>query len=317
MNCTYSLFDKAFREFMVEQDGDNSCRSIFKHGLFLRITVPDKAIGKDKIMIRRTRLFGIALFASFFAATVFAQMLIPIGHYLLPTNPTPADNLKLSLADQTCGGILRYTGNPYRVSMLQNNITVTLGERLLQPVPTCPPPPGREEIDLGRLPAGNYTLSVIDAQTGINPPSGAVFSNVPFSVADARLTKSAPYVRLDYSGHWWDPSDSGWGLFIWQDARSSVDSVLAAWFTYTPDGKPMWYVFQPAWQTTSSTFEVPLMQTSRLPSTMSPPPNPTAITFAGTVSLDFTNFGTADEGKLTYTFTGGAKQTRTIQRFKP
>jgi hypothetical protein len=42
-----------------------------------------------------------------------------------------------------------------------------------------------------------------------------------------------------------------------------------------------------------------------------------AYTLAGTVSLDFTNFGTADEGKLTYTFNGGPKLVRTIQRFKP
>ena len=43
---------------------------------------------------------------------------------------------------------------------------------------------------------------------------------------------------------------------------------------------------------------------------------PLAIT-ADTASLDFTNFGTADEGKITYTFTRGQTLTRTIKRFQP
>ena len=101
---------------------------------------------------------------------------------------------------------------------------------------------------------------------------------------------------------------------IWHDAR---DNLLAAWFTYAADGKPIWYTFQPKWQTSSATVETALLQTSRAPGATVPPPNPTAFVVAGAVSLDFTNFGTADEGKLIYTLTGGAKQVRNIQRFKP
>ena len=243
--------------------------------------------------------------------TVHAQ-LPPFGtSTLLPVNPTSADNLKLSISDRTCGGRVPYKANPYRVSMLANAVTVTLGESVPGLVPLCPPTP-REEIDLGRLPPGNYTLTLI-GQSGIDA-GGTLIDKAPFTVSDARALKTAPYVRLDYSGHWWDPNDSGWGLFIWHDAR---DNVLAAWFTYTPDGKPMWYVFQPTWTTSSSTVTTPLLQTSRLPGPTSPPPAPTSYATVGSASLDFTNVGTADEGKLTYTFTGGAQQVRNIQRFKP
>ena len=87
--------------------------------------------------------------------------------------------------------------------------------------------------------------------TVIGPPNAntpnAVFQTAsPHLCFDARLRKAAPYT----SGHlWatgWDPNDSGWGLFIWQNAASPVDrSMLVAWFTYKPDGTPMWYVFQP------------------------------------------------------------------------
>ena len=260
------------------------------------------------------RLLGHILFPLLSAGTAWAAVLPGfVDAVFLPSNPTSADNLKISMASRTCGSFLPYTGNTYRVSMSQGSITVALGPHITGAIlPLCPGGFPREEIDLGRLPAGTYTLSVIEAPTGMRP--GPLIENAPFTVTDARATKVAPYVRLDYSGHWWDPNDSGWGLFIWHDAR---DNVLAAWFTYMPDGKPMWYVFQPTWTTSASTVTAPLLQTSRLPGPTSPPPAPTSYATVGSASLDFTNFGAADEGKITYTLTGGAQQVRNIQRFKP
>ena len=269
-------------------------------------------------MKKRIRFIAIALTTICCTGTLRAQLITSFsGDVLLPANPTSADNLRFNMQDRTCGGLNRYTANPYRVNMSQNNITVKLGERLHNPVPLCPGAP-REEIDLGRLPAGNYTLTVIETTDGTTP-SVVVFSNEPFTIADARLLKTMPYVRLDYSGHWWDPNDPGWGLFIWHDAR---DNVLAAWFTYGADGKPIWYVFQPTWQTVAVTVSADLLRTSRAPGTTIPPPNPTTYTTVGSASLDFTTFvnptpTTPETGKLTYTFTGGPTTVRNIQRFKP
>ena len=53
------------------------------------------------------------------------------------------------------------------------------------------------------------------------------------------------------------------------------DRVLAAWFTYGADGKPIWHVFQPTWQTFATTATADLLRTSRPPGTTIPPPNPT------------------------------------------
>ena len=264
-------------------------------------------------MKKRANIFVVVLLAMLGAGAACAQQLPgSVSATLFPSTPTSADNLKLIIG-RPCSSFLPYKADAYRLSMSQNNITVIRGEIVGGIVPGACPVSPRDEIDLGRLPAGNYTVTVIDAATAIIP-STTVVANAPFTVTDARATKTAPYVRLDYSGHWWDPNDSGWGLFIWHDAR---DNVLAAWFTYTPDGKPMWYVFQPTWTTSSSTVTTPLLQTSRLPGPTSPPPAPTSYATVGSASLDFTNLSTADEGKLTYTFTGGAQQVRNIQRFKP
>lgn len=264
-------------------------------------------------MKKRIFLFATTLSLLLSVGQACAQLDPQGNFFLLPANPTSADTLTLT-ASRRCSNLLLYQANAYRVSMSQNNITVMRGEIAVQPVPNpCPPGAMRDEMDLGRLPAGNYTLTVINSAIG-STPATTEFSNAPFTISDGRLLKTAPYVRLDYSGHWWDPNDPGWGLFIWHDAR---DNVLAAWFTYGVDGKPIWYVFQPTWQTFAATVTTTLRQTSRAPGTTSPPPNPTTYVTVGTASLDFTSFTTADAGTLTYTFTGGPTTVRNIQRFKP
>ncbi|HEX4858809.1 MAG TPA: hypothetical protein VFV17_07290 [Usitatibacteraceae bacterium] len=237
---------------------------------------------------------------------------LPIS--LLPPNPTSADNLRLIMPERTCTWSARYIGNSYSVQMANNHLTITLGAQqasgLIPIGESCAPTPG-EEIDLGRLPAGNYKMSLIDPRPQLGRP---VFSNISFVVADARASKAAPYVRLDYSGHWWDPNDSGWGLFVWQDA---ADNLLAAWFTYGTDGKPIWWVFQPKWLGDVGTADADLLQTSRLPGTTSPPPNPTAIVKVGTARLNFGRTSIAESGTITYTVGNGPTMTRTIQRFRP
>ena len=235
--------------------------------------------------------------------------------YLYPANASSTDTLRLLLrrtCDVTTAGV-----NLYRVTMSQNNITVLLGSNFSAPVPTCPPQNGGgDEVELGRLPAGTYTLTVIEPETP-NARANTLVSSYPFTVSDARVAKASPWVRLDYSGHWWDPADSGWGLFIWQDAKSPTDSILAAWFTYAPDGKSQWYVFQPTWQTHSATATASLILTVRPPGPTSPPPGNTSLNTVGTASLDFTEAGAAGAGKITYKFGDGPTLVRTIRRFVP
>lgn len=228
---------------------------------------------------------------------------------LFPVNPTSADNLKLSLT-KSCSG--PYKANAYNVRMFQNSIVVSRGEITPTIQGGCPPGP-REEIDLGRLPAGDYTLTVETAPFAGSPAS-VLFANAPFAVTNARALKQMPWVNLDYTGQWWDPNDSGSGLFIWQDA---ADNTLVAWFTYSVDGKSSWYVFQPKWQTAASTFTTDLLLTERKPSPTVPPPNPTNNTIAGTATLYFTNFGTADEGTFIVTLKNGVSRAINIKRFKP
>ncbi len=231
---------------------------------------------------------------------------------LLPTTPSSADTLTLSLLPSAnCPSTIV---NPYQVSMSRNGITVTLNEGEKGVCSSTQPRP-RRDIDLGRLPAGSYTLTVIAPAVG-TVAGATLIDKAPFTIADARVTKAAPYVQADYSGHWWDPVDYGWGLFIWQDARNANDSLLAAWFTYAPDGKASWYVFQPKWENAYTTLTADLLQGARLPSLTSPPLTLGSFTVVGSAKLDFANFSGADQGKIIYTLNNGATLTRTIVRFR-
>lgn len=248
---------------------------------------------------------------------------LPAERTLLPLYPTSADTLKLSMADPSCSR--PYKLDYYSVKMASNNITVEIPEQIKIPTPTCTPSL-REEFDLGRLPAGNYTLTVVSFLVdldGQEVPNGrrALFSNVPIVVTDARAQKQAPWVTLDYTGQWWDPADPGSGLFIWQDAHDPNDPLLAAWFTYSADGKALWYVFQPKFETAFTTFTTDLFQTSRCPGSTAPPPNPTSSAVVGTAKLDFgslESLGTV-AGQFTFTVTLKGQRPRviSIQRFAP
>lgn len=266
------------------------------------------------------RLMFFALFFSLAALNVFSQQLIPNGHRLYPASPTSADNLTLALDPGGEGRYFRYLANGYQVTMSQNAIVVTLGainyEILIGGGATAIPV---EEVDLGRLPAGTYQLTVRynpnDRAKANDPP---LISGATFVVTDARAAKAAPYIRRDYSGHWWDPNDPGWGLFLWHDYRAANDVLFGAWFSYTAEGKPMWYAFQPdGWLQVGITKTTELVQTSRPPGPTSPPATPTSTTAVGTVSMNFLPGAGVDTATITYTFTSGPTLTRSIKRFRP
>lgn len=144
----------------------------------------------------------------------------------------------------------------------------------------------------------------------------------PFQVTDGRAKKNYTNPTLDYSGHWWDENDPGWGLFVWQD---STNNTMAAWFSYTADGQPAWYVFQPVWETPIFTRPADVWQTSKPPGTTSPPLGTTKLTTVGTAFLDF-YFGTYTRGgalpsleqflNFHYKLGDGVQQKRTLMRFK-
>ena len=101
---------------------------------------------------------------------------------------------------------------------------------------------------------------------------------------------------LDYTDPWWNPSESGWGLAIAQQAAN----MFLAWYVYDNNGKPVWYVASNCTVSGNGC-------TGTLYRTTGPPSGPTfnpalvQVITVGTVSLAFTD---ANNGTLTYTVNG-------------
>ena len=110
------------------------------------------------------------------------------------------------------------------------------------------------DVALGRFPAGTYTVNVQNEAT------------VQFTVGASTLKLPATYPgnepSVDYSGMWWSPAESGWGLTI---AQGATNKMFAGWFVYGPSGEPIWYTLEPGNWTSSAvltTYTGPIFKTT-------------------------------------------------------
>jgi hypothetical protein len=90
--------------------------------------------------------------------------------------------------------------------------------------------------NLALSPEGSLNLAFTDANTGtmsytINGVSGtkAIARNV--------FASSKP-AAINYSGLWWNASESGWGMALTQQSEMAFSTI----YTYDDNGKPKWYV---------------------------------------------------------------------------
>ena len=153
-----------------------------------------------------------------------------VDYKILPDTP---HNLEAARLRTTFSGLVQCTGIGF-VSMSGNKITVSI---------SCgggfsSVPPTSFDVELGRFPAGNYTLEVID-------PAGAgqtILYATAFTVTERHAIPPYNFPVVDYTDHWWNPQESGWGISIMQHPS---DRLIAVWFVYNQSGLPVWYTLQP------------------------------------------------------------------------
>ena len=210
----------------------------------------------------------------------------------VPANPTAADLIALVYRTDFNG--TRFVRDAYRVSMSNNRIRVTIGEL---PAPGLDPGLSFDlQFDLGRLPAGAYLIDVHQAVAG--QPDGLIQSDIPLTVTDNRTVKSVPYVRLNYSDHWWNSAESGWGLFIWHD---NCDRLLAAWFTYGTDNRAEWCTIQAGQWVNFAQYVGQIIKTTGPVFSSFVPGSNVPLQVVGTAKLLFTD---VNNGTFTYTLNG-------------
>mgnify|MGYP001193096586 CR=1 FL=1 len=261
---------------------------------------------------RRRATPAIHLFSALaFAASVFsASAQTAAGIEFIPAQPTSADTVYMKL-QRTCENST-FLSQGYRVLNIGGRLRVEIDYRESNNCTDRNAPATSLMVELGKLPAGAYLIDVFElVQLSFGSAGYVTANNLRLVVNDHRPLKPAPAVFIDYSDHWWDASDPGSGLFIWQN-RS--DKVLAAWFTYSATGQPTWYTIQAGTWVSRTRYEGKLIQSSR-PTT---PPSPTSpiAQQVGTAVIDFTGEDSALSGRFTYKFDSAATEvTRNIRRF--
>lgn len=93
-----------------------------------------------------------------------------------------------------------------------------------------------KEFRLGAFPAGTYAVNVVSG-SGMQYPMLEP-TRLEFTVGAPAAPPSTIGPPTDYSGHWWNSGESGWGLSIHQSASNQMVLVL---YLHDEAGRPVWY----------------------------------------------------------------------------
>jgi hypothetical protein len=102
----------------------------------------------------------------------------------------------------------------------------------------------------------------------------------------------------NYQDIWWVPSESGWGLNL----AHQGNLIFATWYTYGPDGLPLWLVSTLAQNAGTSTFSGTVLQTTgRPPQDISGTQSLIGFSAVGSMTLSFSS---GERGTFAYTVFG-------------
>ncbi len=135
------------------------------------------------------------------------------------------------------------------------------------------------------LAAGRYYLQVV----GYDPDTTG-----PYAVTATLGAAVSP----NYTGLWWIPTESGWGI----NTNHQGDVLFATLFTYATDGEALWLVASNLARQADGSFTGQLFRT-RGPAYFSSPWNPSAVTATAVGTMTWRFNGTTS-AQLVYTFEG-------------
>jgi hypothetical protein len=217
-----------------------------------------------------------------------------------PANPTPADTIVVTLRDSvpTCPSPAPELTNfaaPNQIRMMFSRVAgCSFGQV------------SEAKAAIGRLPAGNYTVIVMDAFPDMSPPpTYTVQLTVSLPVGTGGPNAVAPLEN--FAGHYLTGQD-GEGVFIEQYG----DKTFLTFATYDAQGLPTWFVVPEArwrYNTARSRFEFAGLMYRARRGQESPPS--LTVTSIGSAVWYPTGFDTA----VLETPIDGAS-SRTLRRFR-
>ena len=201
---------------------------------------------------------------------------------VVPAAPRDLERLILQMRSGGCGP-----------SVAVRFDTGTIRVDVIDPGACFPePPPFGGDFVLGQFPAGTYPAAVY--RNGTLAYSTQVV--VAQRVTQRSMMNTTP--SIDVNDLWWDPTESGWGLSI---AQNASDQVFAVWNVYNLSGQATWYTLAPGQWTHFNTYTGPIYRTAG-PYWGGPfDPSLVTATQAGTGTLTFFDYATAT---FSYTLEG-------------
>jgi hypothetical protein len=227
---------------------------------------------------------------------------------VVPASPLPFEVVNLRMGVDSC----EFSPADVTVKTVANVIQVHVNENI-----ACSPPGALVEADvrLGSYPEGTYSVEVVGSSNTLSGSVQRVVDRAQFTVnprSPIPVGAARNFPLADYTGMWWNPQESGWGLSINQGAS---DALFGALFVYDAQGRAQWFTLQPGGWTTSTRWEGPLYRTTG-PFHLGPTYEPSLVQVQA-VGRAVLEFSTAPAGsttaRLTYTV-DGVTTVKTITR---
>jgi hypothetical protein len=142
---------------------------------------------------------------------------------------------------------------------------------------------------------------------------GGVLTNYAYKVTvfDPRATKYGVFPTRDYSGIYdaGEQGESGWGINL---SQGMTGNLFLTWYTYTPDGKPLWLVASGGVWNTPTSFTGRVYQTTGSPYGAQYNTANSTIKDVGSITLDFTDTKTI---QVRWNL-NGVSGTKLVKRFE-
>ena len=147
----------------------------------------------------------------------------------------------------------------------------------------------------------NYQSMMRHSATHFNAPSIAAL--------DDEMCQRLGFCGIEeglHNGIWWLPSESGWGLFVFDQGSN----LAVAWFTYDDDGEPTWFLM-PAEKLEPGVYQGDVLRFTGVPFNEIEGPAATSDSVIGQALLQF-----ADNGELDFSYSvDGASRSVTLEPF--
>jgi hypothetical protein len=246
---------------------------------------------------------------AFFAAASFplqAQLLAdPVA---VPAQPLPFERVNVRLVVDDCV----FNPDSVRLTSEQGVTQIAMTWRAC----LVAGPTKVVDIEVGAFAAGTQRVNVV-----VNPPVGLGPSRV-WTVTFNVVALPEPAIAIfpppakpltNYTGMWWSPRESGWGLSLVQSATAQV---FVAWYVYDANTQPVWYTIQMGRWTDFRTWTGTVYRTVGPPLGAAFDPALVLLAPLGTATFSFDQSPAAvDTASFAYTV-GGITATKTISRMR-